>query len=113
MLHGGHDVPIDDIIRRYERSMENLPAALAFSDESFIYDNSESAHILHLSLENGLIKAIYNSLYPAWLKQRVVENTLQINQKLIFKNNQELLPSSSINASINAENGLLDLVEEE
>lgn len=37
---GGHHVPNDDVVRRYERSLENLPAAIALSDSATLYDNS-------------------------------------------------------------------------
>ena len=37
---GGHDVPEGDVRRRFARSLENLPAAVARSDETRIYDNA-------------------------------------------------------------------------
>ena len=37
---GGHDVPDEDITRRFGRSLENLPEAISRSDRSDIYDNS-------------------------------------------------------------------------
>ena len=37
---GGHDVPEPDARRRFHRSLANLPAAIARSDEAFAYDNS-------------------------------------------------------------------------
>ena len=37
---GGHDVPEIDIRRRYERSLLNLPIAVARADISIIFDNS-------------------------------------------------------------------------
>ncbi len=37
---GGHFVPDEDVARRYERSMENLPTAISLSDSSTLYDNS-------------------------------------------------------------------------
>jgi predicted ABC-type ATPase len=37
---GGHDVPEVDIRRRYERSLLNLPIAVARADISIIFDNS-------------------------------------------------------------------------
>jgi predicted ABC-type ATPase len=40
-MHGGHSVPEADIRRRYERSLENLPSALALADHALIFDNSE------------------------------------------------------------------------
>lgn len=39
-LMGGHDVPAEDIRRRYGRSLDNLAAALQAADEFVIIDNS-------------------------------------------------------------------------
>ena len=38
---GGHDVPDEDISRRFARSLENLSAAISKSDHVDIYDNSD------------------------------------------------------------------------
>ena len=42
--HGGHDVPEDDIRRRYQRSLENLPRALKSVDDYVVLDNSEDVY---------------------------------------------------------------------
>lgn len=39
--NGGHDIPRDDIVRRYEKSLRNLPEAVALCDEGVLIDNSE------------------------------------------------------------------------
>jgi len=39
---GGHDIPEVDIRHRYERSLQNLPDALAAADNFAIYDNTSS-----------------------------------------------------------------------
>lgn len=43
---GGHDVPEADIRRRYRRSLENLPGALALVDDYLVLDNSEDGYTL-------------------------------------------------------------------
>ena len=43
---GGHDVPEQDIFRRFARSLENLPKAIAISDRVRILDNVGRAHRL-------------------------------------------------------------------
>lgn len=40
VARGGHDVPQEDIVRRYERSLENLPSAIEKADKTTLYDNS-------------------------------------------------------------------------
>jgi predicted ABC-type ATPase len=37
---GGHDVPTDKIIQRYERSIALLPEALSIASRAFVFDNS-------------------------------------------------------------------------
>jgi predicted ABC-type ATPase len=38
---GGHHVPEDDVLRRYSRSLENLPVAVALADRARVFDNTE------------------------------------------------------------------------
>lgn len=40
VARGGHDVPQVDIVRRYERSLDNLPSAIEKADKTTLYDNS-------------------------------------------------------------------------
>ncbi len=41
---GGHDVPEPDVRRRFDRSLAHLPAAIARSDEIWLYDNASLDH---------------------------------------------------------------------
>ena len=38
--HGGHDVPDDDVRRRYARSSANIPEVLKIANQGFVFDNS-------------------------------------------------------------------------
>jgi predicted ABC-type ATPase len=42
VILGGHHVPKEDIRRRYERSLSNLPIAVSKADYSLLFDNSGS-----------------------------------------------------------------------
>lgn len=42
VAQGGHDVPKEDVLRRFERSQENLPLAIRLADTTFLYDNTKS-----------------------------------------------------------------------
>ena len=53
---GGHDVPDADILRRFERSRANLPAAIRLADRAMIYDNSGRDFKLAASLERGNLR---------------------------------------------------------
>ena len=50
---GGHDVPADKIISRYERSLALLPEAVRLSDRAYLFDNSGQAHRLFAEFESG------------------------------------------------------------
>ena len=43
---GGHSVPYEDVIRRFTRSLENLPKAIALADKATILDNSTQGYRL-------------------------------------------------------------------
>ena len=50
---GGHDVPREDILRRYERSLANLNKAAKIVDKLILYDNSTDAgHQLLAAIES-------------------------------------------------------------
>lgn len=40
VARGGHDVPQEDILRRYHRSLHNLPKAVCLADRVTLLDNS-------------------------------------------------------------------------
>ena len=45
VLGGGHDVPENDVRRRYKRSLDTLPVAVQRADHTLLFDNStESAY---------------------------------------------------------------------
>jgi predicted ABC-type ATPase len=50
---GGHDVPADKIISRYERSLGLLPEAIRLSDRAYLFDNSGQSHRLFAEFELG------------------------------------------------------------
>jgi predicted ABC-type ATPase len=65
---GGHDVEDQDIHRRYQRSLANLPEAIQIADRTIIYDNSEEERRRMLELEGGSI--IWRALdEPHWIAE--------------------------------------------
>ncbi len=54
VAQGGHDVPTDRIIARYQRTMALLPAAIAACNQATIFDNSRNA-----SLGSGGLRPVY------------------------------------------------------
>ena len=65
---GGHDVPPDRLVRRYEQSLKNLASALSFVPEAHVFDNSSSQrpYRLVLSTGHGVITDAVSPM-PAWL----------------------------------------------
>lgn len=63
---GGHNVPDDDVMRRYSRSIKNLEQALKFADRALVMDNSEKKGLrLVFSQEHGKVKYLSENL-PKW-----------------------------------------------
>ncbi len=58
---GGHNVPMADVLRRFDRSMTNLSIA----DRSYVIDNSGTRRRLLLSYENGKVKRLAKVI-PRW-----------------------------------------------
>ncbi|MDY6900199.1 MAG: zeta toxin family protein, partial [Cyanobacteriota bacterium] len=68
---GGHNVPVDDIRRRYERSLNNLQKAIKIADDTAIYDNSAQAEPRSVLLfeNNQIVQSSQN--IPQWITQSV------------------------------------------
>ena len=66
VLKGGHDVRIEDQIRRFERSFKNLPRALKLADDGVLLDNSsDSGHrVVAVKLEGRQV--LLFEPFPAW-----------------------------------------------
>jgi len=50
---GGHDVPIEKIIKRYYKSISNLSKLIKFVDKAMIIDNSTETPELIIEIQNG------------------------------------------------------------
>ncbi|TBG52584.1 zeta toxin family protein [Rhizobium leguminosarum] len=69
---GGHDIPPDVIIRRFPRSLANLPRAVKLADEAAIIDNSareprwvftiEAGKVTHHDIQTDLDRQLWASL---------------------------------------------------
>jgi predicted ABC-type ATPase len=64
---GGHDVPISDILRRYERSLANLSKAAKIADRLELYDNSTNAGYQLIATVEGDRSIIYVEELPEWI----------------------------------------------
>jgi predicted ABC-type ATPase len=68
VMAGGHTVPIEKIVSRYERSMANLSAAIGLADRVYVYDNSvdDVEARLCVRTQEGALRKIYGDL-PEWV----------------------------------------------
>jgi len=70
---GGHDVPADRIVARYERSMANLRRVLPIVDRAYIFDNSidDQPVIRWARLREGNIIRTAEVTMPLWIEDAV------------------------------------------
>jgi predicted ABC-type ATPase len=66
VLMGGHDVPIEDQLRRYPRSFKNLRPAISLADLSVLFDNSTDAGHRIVGLKLMGKKMLPVEPLPAW-----------------------------------------------
>lgn len=73
VMQGGHTVPIEKIVSRYERSMANLGAVLRIADRVYVYDNSvdDTEARLCARAMDGSLRKVYGTL-PDWVATRVL-----------------------------------------
>ncbi len=72
VMNGGHTVPLEKIVSRYDKSMVNLAAAIAVADRVYIYDNSieNTEATLCARVSDGMIRKIYVDL-PVWVADAI------------------------------------------
>ena len=64
---GGHDVPLQDLLRRFSRSVGNLPTAMKLAERVLLFDNSSRRLQLIFSREKGRVK-FRSSTMPQWVQ---------------------------------------------
>jgi len=62
---GGHPIPDADLVRRFDRSLGQLPQAMRLADRSVIVDNTGKRTRLVLIRESGVTRFLSQSM-PAW-----------------------------------------------
>jgi predicted ABC-type ATPase len=65
---GGHHVPEEDVLRRYSRSLANLPDAVALSDRARVFDNTSDGEPRPIfERREGTIVLLRREL-PTWFR---------------------------------------------
>ena len=67
---GGHAIPLEDIRRRYPRSMNNIKAFINAFESAHIYDNSDHYKWI-AGFRNGLVHNTSQNI-PDWLKPYII-----------------------------------------
>jgi predicted ABC-type ATPase len=73
VAEGGHDVPIDKIESRFERSLALLCEAIRHTDRAYLFDNSTKSHRLIAEFESAKLIRVSENL-PAWFITSVFNN---------------------------------------
>lgn len=68
---GGHPVPEDKIVSRYERSLKLLVDALRHTNRAYIFDNSKHQPIWLAEITDGRVLEMKTDRMPAWFKRAV------------------------------------------
>lgn len=68
---GGHSVPEDKIVSRYERSLSLLIEAIRHTNRAYVFDNSKHQHIWLAEITDGKTLEMKTDLMPAWFKKSV------------------------------------------
>ena len=64
---GGHDIPSDDVVRRFARRWEAVAKVLPYCDEAEFYDN-DNGFVLVAKYRNGELRTV-GSRRPQWLAE--------------------------------------------
>lgn len=68
---GGHSVPEDKIVERYERSLSFLSQAVSLSDRAYLFDNTYSGASLKLEINQGADVIPHEPLLPDWITRNL------------------------------------------
>lgn len=75
---GGHDVPPDAIVRRYDDAMSKLGTAFEIAERTYIFDNSGERRRLLLARESGRTKFAASDV-PAWARSALPSDVWDIH----------------------------------
>ena len=78
VMEGGHDVPIQKIISRYQKAVVNAVKVMRFADMAYFYDNSidnQNAQLLFRTTDGKFAKQYVDTL-PEWT-ETIMDNFKQ------------------------------------
>ena len=69
---GGHHISVKDIVRRYQRSMDNLKKAFPIIDRLYVLDNSSKRYRLCLVKDKDYLRNLSKNM-PTWIEKALPE----------------------------------------
>ncbi len=75
---GGHDVPEDKIEQRFNRTLDNLLAALKLVDRAYVFDNSGKEFELVIEVDGNELK-VKSDYVPNWVNESVITKVTKIS----------------------------------
>jgi predicted ABC-type ATPase len=69
---GGHSVPKDKIVSRYQRSLDLLVEATGYANRAFIFDNSTHEQIWLAEITDGTKLDMKTTILPNWFKNALL-----------------------------------------
>lgn len=78
---GGHPVPEDKIISRYDRSLDFLMDAVKLTDRAYIFDNSGHEHIWVAEITEGKKLEMKSDSMPRWFKRSLWDKFIKESEK--------------------------------
>lgn len=75
---GGHSVPEDLIVKRYQRSLDLLMDAIRHTNRAYVFDNSgqQTEHTWLAEITDGKILELKSDTIPMWFKRAVLDKAI-------------------------------------
>lgn len=88
---GGHDVPTDKLISRYDRCMSFMKDVIKISDEVKIYDNSTRPVQIFIKTDDGENILLNREQRHSFFDQYIVDNGIEISRDLTCSETEEFI----------------------
>jgi predicted ABC-type ATPase len=89
VLAGGHDVPEEKIVSRYERSMKLLPEAALIADDALIYDNSSTEPVCIAEKSSDGRWSIFPQTSPGYWNEQRIKALLVIDDAQVVRSTED------------------------
>jgi len=73
VMQGGHDVPADEIVQRYERSLGLLAEAVSRTNRAYFFDSSGSEPSFFAEITSGTDVEFKTQDIPNWFQTHVLD----------------------------------------